>query len=367
MSMETTRTVAWTDGGVVLLDQTALPAEERYITCETPERVARAIGTLEVRGAPAIGVAGAMGVALAAVRSTAADAPGLLAELDQAGRMLIATRPTAVNLAWAVERVLDAARRAAADGPDAVRRVAVDTATWLAEDDLARCRAIGDHGAPLIDGVGQVLTHCNAGALATVGYGTALGVIRSAFRDNPALHVWVDETRPVFQGARITAFELARDGIANTVIADGVAASLMARGEVQAAVVGADRIAANGDTANQIGTYSVAVNCKHHGIPFYVAAPLSTVDPTTPTGAGIVVEERDPDEVRRYRGELVTPFDAAVHNPAFDVTPAALIAGIVTEVGVLRPPYEQSIREAFERLPTPGSGRGHPPESVTDV
>ena len=347
MSIETTRTVSWTDDGVVLLDQTALPAEERYVTCATPERVAQAIATMEVRGAPAIGVAGAMGVALAARSSNAGDSDTLMAELDEVGRALIATRPTAVNLAWAVQRVLDAAAAAAGDGPDAVRRAAVDTARWLAEDDLARCRAIGDNGAPLFDGVGQVLTHCNAGALATVGYGTALGVIRSAFRENPHLHVWVDETRPVFQGARITAYELARDGIANTVIADGVAASLMARGEVQAAVVGADRIAANGDTANKIGTYSVAVNCKHHGIPFYVAAPLSTIDPATATGADIVVEERDPDEVRRYRGELVTPADASVHNPAFDVTPAELIAGIITEVGVLRPPYERSIAEAF--------------------
>lgn len=350
MTIDTTRTVTWTDDGVVLLDQTALPVEERYVTCTSVERVARAISTMEVRGAPAIGVAGAMGVALAAKASTAQDVETLLGELEAAGEALVATRPTAVNLAWAIERVLEAAAAAADQGPEAVRQAAISTATWLADDDLARCRAIGDNGAPLFGGVGQVLTHCNAGALATVGYGTALGVIRSAFRDNPGLHVWVDETRPVMQGSRITAYELARDGIANTVIADGVAASLMARGEVGAAVVGADRIAANGDTANKIGTYSVAVNCHHHGIPFYVAAPLSTIDPNTATGADIVVEERDHDEVRRYRGELMTPADAAVHNPAFDVTPAGLITGIITEVGVLGPPYEASIRQAFARM-----------------
>jgi methylthioribose-1-phosphate isomerase len=347
MSIETTRTVAWTDEGVILLDQTALPAEERYVTCTTVARVAEAIATLEVRGAPAIGVAGAMGVALGALASSATATDALLADIDAAAKELVATRPTAVNLAWAVERVVEAARRAAGDGPDAVRRAVVDTATWLADDDLARCRAIGDAGAGLLDGVTDVLTHCNAGALATVGYGTALGVVRSAHRTNPALHVWVDETRPVLQGARITAYELARDGIANTVVADGVAASLMRRGRVGAAVVGADRIAANGDVANKIGTYSVAVNCRHHGIPFYVAAPLSTIDPATPTGADIVVEERDPDEVRRYRGQLVTPADAAVHNPAFDVTPADLVSGIITEVGVLRPPYGPAIASAL--------------------
>jgi methylthioribose-1-phosphate isomerase len=253
-----------------------------------------------------------------------------------------------VNLAWAVQRVVEAAAAVTSAGPEAVARAAVDTACWLAEDDLARCHAIGDAGAPLFDGVGHVLTHCNAGALATVGYGTALGVIRSAQRVNPDLHVWVDETRPVLQGARITAYELSRDGIANTVIADGVAASLMARGAVGAAVVGADRIAANGDVANKIGTYSVAVNCHHHGIPFYVAAPLSTIDLSTATGADIVVEERDPDEVRRYRDQLLTPPGADVHNPAFDVTPAELVSAIVTEVGVLLPPYGPALRRAVE-------------------
>jgi methylthioribose-1-phosphate isomerase len=346
MSIETTRTVRWSDGGVVLLDQTALPAEERYLTCGTVARVAEAIARLEVRGAPAIGVAGAMGVALAARASTADDPAGLLADLDAAAKELVATRPTAVNLAWAVERVLEAAAAASGGGVDAMRRAAVDTAAWLADDDLARCRAIGEAGAPLLDGVDDVLTHCNAGALATVGYGTALGVVRSAHRRNPRLHVWVDETRPVLQGARITAYELARDGIANTVIADGAAAALMRQGRVGAVVVGADRIAANGDVANKIGTYAVAVACHHHGVPFYVAAPLSSIDPATASGEAIVVEERDPDEVRRYRGQLVTPPGARVHNPAFDVTPAALVAGIVTEVGVLRPPYGPAIEAA---------------------
>ncbi len=261
-------TVEYVDGAVVLLDQTALPEAERYVRCEGWQRVAQAIVDLEVRGAPAIGITAAFGLALAAEGSQAGSADGLLAELGEVAEALVATRPTAVNLAWAVESVLGEARGAAGGGTDDIRRAVVVCAQRLAAEDLATCRAIGDVGAPLLVGIDEVITHCNAGALATVGYGTALGVIRSAHLDNPDLHVWADETRPVFQGARLTAFELGRDGIACTVIADGAAASVLRGGGVGAAIVGADRIAANGDVANKIGTYGLAVAARHHGVPF---------------------------------------------------------------------------------------------------
>jgi len=349
MSDQLPLTVEYVDGAVVLLDQTALPDEERYVRCTTWERVARAISDLEVRGAPAIGVSAALGLALAAEGSTAVTAADLRAELDGVAEALVATRPTAVNLAWAVAEVL-----AAADGADgagetveAVQEAVSACARRLHAEDLAVCRAIGDAGAALLTGVTDVVTHCNAGALATVGYGTALGVVRSAHRDNTGLHVWVDETRPVLQGARLTAFELGRDGIDCTVIADGAAASVLAAGRAGAAVVGADRIAANGDVANKIGTYGLAVACRHHGVPFYVAAPLSTIDPDTPDGAAIVIEQRPAAEVGEYGGRPITPAGARVYNPAFDVTPADLVDGIVTEVGVLRAPYGPAIAGAL--------------------
>lgn len=339
-------TVDWVDGAVVLLDQTALPEAERYVRCGDWPRVARAIADLEVRGAPAIGVAAAYGLALAAEQSTAESVDDLLADFEEAAAALVATRPTAVNLAWAVEEVRSAAL-VPGGSPDDVRRAVADCARRLAAEDLATCRAIGDAGAPLLAGVDEVITHCNAGALATAGYGTALGVVRSAHRDNPGLHVWADETRPVLQGARLTAFELGRDGIACTVIADGAAASVLSEGRVGAAIVGADRIAANGDVANKIGTYGLAVSARHHGVPFYVAAPLSTIDPATPDGSAIVIEQRPAEEVAAYRGSAITPPGAGVHNPAFDVTPADLVDAIVTEVGVLRAPYGPAIAAAL--------------------
>ena len=330
------RTVEWAGDAVVLIDQTALPAVIRHVRCETVERVARAISTLEVRGAPAIGITGAMGIALAAVSSTSTAVEELLAELGEAAARLVATRPTAVNLSWAVDRTVEAAQLAAPSGRAAAVEAAVATATMLADDDVERCHAIGRHGGPLLAGVDQVITHCNAGALATVDYGTALGVIRSAAEHNAGLHVWVDETRPVLQGARLTAYELTRDGIANTVIADSAAASLIARGAIGGAVVGADRIAANGDVANKIGTYGLALACHHHGVPFYVAAPLSTVDLGTPDGASIEIEERSPSELTDAAG-------VRAYNPAFDVTPADLITAIITEAGVLRAPYSDAL------------------------
>ena len=342
-------TVEYVDGVVVLLDQAALPEVERYVRCEDWQRVARAISDLEVRGAPAIGVTAAFGLALAAERSGAGSADDLLAELAEVAEALVATRPTAVNLAWAVETVLAEAHGAGGGLAADVRRTVVACAQRLAAEDLATCRAIGDAGAGLLAGIDEVITHCNAGALATVGYGTALGVVRSAHRDNPALHVWADETRPVLQGARLTAFELGRDGIACTVIADGAAASVLREGGIGAAIVGADRIAANGDVANKIGTYGLAVAARHHGVPFYVAAPLSTIDLDTPDGSMIEIEQRPAAEVAEYRGHAITPAGAAVHNPAFDVTPADLVDAIITEVGVLRAPYGPAIEAALGR------------------
>jgi methylthioribose-1-phosphate isomerase len=306
-------TIEWADDRVRLIDQRLLPGRLELLEARTVDELCEAISTLAVRGAPALGAAGAMGVALASVRGEATDV---------AGRQLAATRPTAVNLAWGVERALAAADPVA----EAIR---------IAEDDVARNRRLGAHGAALVPERGRVLTHCNAGSLACVGYGTAVGVIRAAHEAGRTPTVWVDETRPVLQGARLTAWELDRLGIPATLVADVMAGSLMASGDVDLVVVGADRVAANGDVANKIGTYSLAVLAHHHGLPFYVAMPTSTIDPATPDGAAIVVERRDPEEVRTVGGTRIAPAGVAVENRAFDVTPAALVAGYVTEAGVL--------------------------------
>ena len=329
-------TVDYLDGVVVLLDQTALPDQERYVRCDTWQRVASAIADLEVRGAPVIGVTAAFGLALAAKASTAVPPDGLRDELGEVAAALIATRPTAVNLAWAVEAVM-AAAGATADTVDEVQKAVEACSRRLHAEDLAVCRAIGDAGAALLERMSDVITHCNAGALATVGYGTALGVVRSAHRVNPNLHVWVDETRPVLQGARLTAFELGRDGIDCTVIADGAAASVLAAGGVGAAVVGADRIAANGDVANKIGTYSLAVLAREHDVPFFVAAPQSTFDLSIESGDEIPIEERDGAEITHGFGRQTAPDGVDTWNPAFDVTPARLITALVTELGVIQP------------------------------
>ena len=340
-------TVEYANSKLMLLDQTALPAVERYIECENWQRVAKAISDLEVRGAPAIGVTAAFGLVLAVKASSATTHKEILNELEGVAESLIATRPTAVNLAWAVQEVMEVAR--SSQTVEEMQQSVESTAQQLHAEDLAICKAIGDAGADLLAGAKNVITHCNAGGLATVGYGTALGVIRSAHRENPDLHVWVDETRPVLQGARLTSYELHRDGIDCTVIVDGAAASVLREGEVGAAVVGADRVAANGDAANKIGTYGLAVLARHHGVPFYVAAPLSTIDQATPNGASIEIEQRPSLEISEYRGEAITPDGVAVHNPAFDVTPAELIDGIITEIGVLRTPYAPAINEALNR------------------
>jgi methylthioribose-1-phosphate isomerase len=320
-------TIEWLGDRVRLIDQRALPGSLEFLECDTVESLCDAITSLAIRGAPALGVAGAMGVALASVRGESIAA---------AAAALVATRPTAVNLAWGVEQALSS--------PDPV-----ECAVRLAVEDVERNRRIGRYGAALMPEGGRVLTHCNAGSLACVGYGTALGVIRAAWESGRKLSVWVDETRPVLQGARLTAWELAQLGIPATLVADVMAGSLMAGGEVDCVIVGADRIAANGDVANKVGTYSLAVLAAHHGVPFYVAAPMSTVDLACPTGASIVVERRPGSEVMAS-----PPAGVAVENRAFDVTPAALVTAIVTDLGVVRPPLE----EGLIRLASSGSGPG---------
>jgi methylthioribose-1-phosphate isomerase len=329
----------WAGDRLVLVDQTRLPVEEVERTCATWPEVADAIRTLVVRGAPAIGVAAAFGVALAAQRSGAREFEGLLADLEEAIKGLGATRPTAVNLFWALERMRRLSLAGRGRPLDEVRAGLLAEAQAILDEDLAANRAMGAHGAALVPPGARILTHCNAGALATAGYGTAVGVIRAAHAQGKVALVWVDETRPVLQGSRLTAWEMVKEGIPHRLISDVAAASVMKAGQVDLVVTGADRIAANGDTANKIGTYGVAVLARHHGIPFYVAAPFSTVDPAIASGASIVIEERDPDEVRSLGGRQIAPAESPVYNPAFDVTPAELIAAIITERGVFRPPY----------------------------
>src|ERR671931_1042094 len=332
--------VWWDDDRLMLLDQGRLPAEELERACERWEDVADAIRTLVVRGSPAIGVAAAFGVALAARQSRATTFDALLADLELAIKGLAATRPTAVNLFWALERMKRLAFASGRLPLDQVRARLLAEAQVIRDEDIRANRALGAHGAALVQANARILTHCNAGALATAGFGTALGVIRAAHAQGRVGRVWVDETRPVMQGSRLTAWECAREGIPHMVIADVVAASLMARGQVDLIVTGADRIAANGDTANKIGTYALAVLARHHGVPFYIAAPFSTIDPTLASGAEIPIEERDAREIRRIGPHATAPEGSPVYNPAFDVTPAALISAIVTERGVVLPPYK---------------------------
>jgi methylthioribose-1-phosphate isomerase len=331
--------VRWETDRLILVDQTVLPEREIERDYRSWPEVGAAIRTLVVRGAPAIGVAAAFGVVLAARASQAATFDGLLADLETAIKGLAATRPTAVNLFWALDRMRQAALAARALPLDAVRARLLAEAQAIRDEDIAANRAIGAHGAALVPPKARILTHCNAGALATAGYGTALGVVRAAHAQGKVALVWVDETRPVMQGSRLTAWECVQEGIPHRLIADVAAASVMARGEVDLVVTGADRIAANGDTANKIGTYSLAVLAAHHRVPFYIAAPFSTIDPSIASGAQIPIEERDASEVRRVGAQQTAPSASPVFNPAFDVTPAGLIAAIVTERGVMRPPY----------------------------
>jgi methylthioribose-1-phosphate isomerase len=331
--------IRWERHRLLLLDQRLLPVEERMREYTRSQDVADAIRTLVVRGAPAIGCAAAFGVALAARQSAAPDGDGLVADLEEAIKGLAATRPTAVNLFWALDRMRDVAEAHRALPVPALRERLLGEAQAILDEDVAANKSLGAHGAALVPERARILTHCNAGALATAGYGTALGVIRAAHERGRVALVWVDETRPVMQGSRLTAWEMVKEGIPHRLIADVAAGFIMKQGEVDLVVVGADRIAANGDTANKIGTYSVAVLARHHNVPFYVAAPLSTIDPSIPSGAAIPIEERSDDEVRKIADRQTAPSETPVYNPAFDVTPAELIAGIITERGVFRFPY----------------------------
>jgi methylthioribose-1-phosphate isomerase len=342
-------TIAREDDIVVMIDQRKLPAQEVYVRCKTAAEVARAIKTMVIRGAPAIGVAAAMGIALGMRKSSATGTQKFAAEFYKICELMAATRPTAVNLFWAIER-MKRSFAAAAEAGESVEQIKdrLDhEAQAIHDEDVASCRAMGAFGAEVVPPDARILTHCNAGALATAGYGTALGVIRGAVEAGKHVAVFADETRPFLQGARLTAWELIRDGIQTTVITDNMSGALMRQGRVDLVVVGADRIAANGDTANKIGTYSVAVLAREHQIPFYVAAPLSTIDLNTPDGAGIPIEERNAKEVTHMAGTQVAADGALIWNPAFDVTPHPLIAGIITERGIFRPPYIESLRRAF--------------------
>jgi methylthioribose-1-phosphate isomerase len=344
-------TLEWLPDGVNFLDQTKLPLEETYVLATDYNQVATVIRDMIVRGAPAIGVSAAMGVALGVSQSKATDIGTLSAEVATIGDTLAATRPTAVNLFWAIQRMRDKYDALANAGTSipGIKAALIKEAQQMYDEDIAACKSMGSHGAALLPQEGTVLTHCNAGALATCGYGTALGVIRAAVERGHKIDVYADETRPYLQGARLTAWELLHDNIPTTVLCDNMAGSLMRQGKIQAVIVGADRIAANGDTANKIGTYSVAVLAKEHGIPFYVAAPLSTIDVATPNGDAIPIEQRAATEVTHSNGKQMTPNGAAIQNPAFDATPAKYITAIITEHGVLRAPYEQSIKEMFEK------------------
>ncbi len=342
-------TIDWQGDVIVMVDQRKLPGQEIYVRCRTAPEVARAIRTMIIRGAPAIGVAAAMGIALGMRRSTAKGTRQFAVEFQKTCDMMAATRPTAVNLFWAIDRMKRAFGEGAQAGESPAELAArlEKEARAIHDEDVASCRAIGRFGAALVPDGARVLTHCNAGALATAGYGSALGVIRAAVEQGKRVAVIADETRPFLQGARLTAWELLRDGIKTTVITESMAGPLMRAGDIDLVVVGADRIAANGDTANKIGTYTVAVLAHAHKLPFYVAAPLSTIDLSTPDGEHIPIEERDQREVTLCGSSRLTPEGATIRNPAFDVTPHRYIAGIITEKGIIRPPYSESLRDAF--------------------
>jgi methylthioribose-1-phosphate isomerase len=341
-------TIDWQDDVVIMVDQRKLPTQELYVRCRTPQEVAKAIRTMVIRGAPAIGVAAAMGIALGVKRSKAKGTTHLAVEFQKMCDLMAATRPTAVNLFWAIDRMKRVFAEAAQAGasPDEIAQRLEKAARAIHDEDVASCKAMGVHGSTVVPDGAHVLTHCNAGALATAGYGSALGVIRAAVERGKHVAVFADETRPFLQGARLTAWELVREGIETTVITESMAGPLMQDKEIDLVIVGADRIAANGDVANKIGTYTVAVLAREHSIPFYVAAPVSTIDISTPDGARIPIEERDQREVSHFGSSRVTPEGARIRNVAFDITPHRYITGIITERGICHPPYAQSLRLA---------------------
>ena len=342
------KTLEWTSDGVRFIDQTRLPTEEIYVTCRTYSEVADAIRDMIVRGAPAIGVAAAMGIALGVQASSAKDQHTLRVELEQISKVMGETRPTAVNLFWAIRRMQKLFESLAARPLAQIKSALVAEAQQMYLEDIAANQAMGRYGATLMPASGGVLTHCNAGALATCGYGTALGVIRAAIEAGKNIHVFADETRPFLQGARLTTWELTKDNIPTTLIADNMAGTMMRLGKIQAVVVRADRIAANGDVANKIGTYSVAVLAREHAIPFYVAAPWSTVDMSMQSGNEIPIEERARKEITHHGGKQMAPDAVLVENPAFDVTPAKYVTAIITERGIAKAPYGEAMKTLAE-------------------
>ena len=342
--------ISWAGDTVVILDQKALPHEERYIHCRDYREVIEAIKDLTVRGAPAVGIAAAMGIALGISAAPVESKEALETRFHAVCDEFAKTRPTAVNLFWAIDRMKDCFERKKNAGIGSIKGALVEEAIRICDEDIAANRQIGFHGKDLIKDGDTILTHCNAGALATGGFGTALGIIRAARDEGKSLHVYVDETRPILQGARLTCWEMRREQIPATLITDNMAGFVMKRGKVNLVIVGADRIAANGDTANKIGTYTLAILAKEHGIPFYVAAPLSTVDMKIMTGDDIPIEERNGSEVLQFEGRSTAPEGTEAYNPAFDVTPGRYLTAIITEAGIARTPYEESLRELMKKM-----------------
>lgn len=346
--MTTFRSIEWKDDTLFLLDQRRLPVETTYLALRDPKAVADAIRTMVVRGAPAIGAAAAYGLALAALNSTASTVEGLMGDLEEAADVLRASRPTAVNLFWAIRRVMDQAYSQRVLGVASLRQAVLQEALAIAEEDIRANKQIGHNAQPLIPNPANILHHCNTGSLATVDYGTALGIIRIAHESGKRIHAYLDETRPRLQGAKLSAWELKQLGIPHTVIVDGASGFVMRKIGIDLCVVGADRIAANGDTANKIGTYNLALVAKAHGVPFYVAAPTSTIDLSIPSGDEIPIEERSAEEITHVGAERIVPEGSPVLNYAFDVTPAHLITAIITEVGIAYPPFEASLARLLE-------------------
>lgn len=341
------KSVIWSNGNLRLLDQTRLPHKAVYLDCPDADSVAAAICSLAVRGAPAIGIAAAYGMVAGLHDNETLDNHQLMVMLDERGRRLVNARPTAVNLAWSVNRMLSVAAASQNEKPALIVDRLIREAALIHEEDARACHAIGRHGLPLVKAKPRLLTHCNAGALAVSELGTALAPVYMAHAQGVPVHVFVDETRPLLQGARLTAYELKCAGVDFTLIADNMAAHSMARGDVEAVIVGADRVAANGDVANKIGTLNLAILCHYFGLPFYVACPASTIDLATAQGAEIVIEERDPVEVTTMAGQSIAPADVHVFNPAFDITPARLVTAMVTDRGVVRPPFGDNLAATF--------------------